>query len=585
MSRLDALQKAANKKEFAVIIGVDASFLTRTLYINKIESQYYQFQIPKRNGGERTINAPTSELKEIQRRLSKLLLDCIDEINTLKEIKPKLSHGFTRNRSIITNAEKHTNQKHILNLDLCDFFDSFNFGRVRGYFIKNKKFLLHTDISTVIAKIACLNDTLPQGSPCSPVITNLITHSLDIRLASLAKKESCIYSRYADDLTFSTRKKSFSSKIVKVYKESTTIGNKLKREIARSGFSINDKKTRVQFTDSRQEVTGLVVNKKVSIKSEYWRTTRAMCHNLFTTGQYTRHVPNEIQIGTVSELEGRLNFIDSVDKYNHLRPKGAEEYKYQHKNHGLDYRKKLNVREKLFSKFLYYQSFVANEQPTILCEGKTDNIYLKSAINILFKDYPLLANEKKHTTPYKLLVNFYNYSKRSDYLLDLNGGGSYLKKFVERFKGNTKFYKNTLPKSPVILLLDNDSGPNELLKLLVNKKSGFHNVPKTTDATRDAEFIHIISNLYLVLTPRDKGEDTMMEDFFNTSTLGTLVDGRKFDPTKDADTTKTYGKNTFSIKVVKENKTNISFVGFKEILNRINSVIKYHDKIYISQPT
>jgi len=585
MPRLEALQKAANKKEFAAVLGVNASFLTHTLYVNEIESQYYQFKIPKRTGGDRTINAPTSELKEIQLRLSKLLLDCIDEINDLKKIKPKLSHGFTRNRSIITNAEKHTNQKHILNLDLCDFFGSFNFGRVRGFFIKNKNFLLHTDISTVIAKIACLNDTLPQGSPCSPVITNLITHSLDIRLASLAKKESCIYSRYADDLTFSTRRKSFSGKIVKVYKESTTIGNKLKREIERSGFSINDKKTRVQFTDSRQDVTGLVVNKKVSIKSEYWRTTRAMCHNLFTTGQYTRHVPNEIQIGTVSELEGRLNFIDSVDKYNHLRPKGAKEYKYQHQNHGLDYRKKLNVREKLFSKFLYYQSFVANEQPTILCEGKTDNIYLKSAINILSKDYPLLANERKKKNPYKLLVNFYNYSKRSDYLLDLNGGGSYLKKFVERFKENRKLYKDTLPKNPVILLLDNDSGPNGLLNLLINKKSGFHSCPKTIDEIRNADFIHIISNLYLVLTPRNKGENTEMEDFFDTSTLGTLVDGRKFDPTKDADTTKTYGKNTFSIKVVKENKTNISFVGFKEILNRINGVIKHHDKIYTSQST
>ena len=582
MSRLDDLKKATNKKEFAATIGVNASFLTRILYVNKIEDQYYQFQIPKRNGGKRTINAPTTELKEIQSRLSKLLLACIDEINDLKKIKPELSHGFTKKRSIITNAEKHIHQKNILNLDLCDFFDSFNFGRVRGYFIKNKNFLLHTDISTVIAKIACLNDTLPQGSPCSPVITNLITHSLDIKLASLAKKESCIYTRYADDLTFSTRKKLFSSKIVKVTKEKIILGNKLKREIQRSGFSINDKKTRVQFTDSRQDVTGLVVNKKVSIKSEYWRTTRAMCHNLFTTGEYTRHVPGEVQLGKVSELEGRLNFIDSVDKYNHLRPKGAKEYKYEHQDKGLDYRKKLNVREKLFSKFLYYKSFIANEQPTILCEGKTDNVYLKSAINVLAKDYPLLANEKKKETPCKLLVKFYDYSKRSDFLLDLNGGGTYLKKFVQRFDENSNFYKNTLPKNPVILLLDNDSGPNELLNFLINKKPRFNNCPKTKNDIRNADFVHLVSNLYLILTPRHEGQDTMMEDFFDTSTLEILVDDRCFDRNKDADTTKTYGKNTFSIKVVKEKKSDISFTGFKEILDRINSVIKHHNKL-ISQ--
>jgi retron-type reverse transcriptase len=107
---------------------------------------------------------------------------------------------------INTNTIVHLNQKNVPNIDLSNFFDSFNVGRVRGFFIKNRNFELHPDIATVIAQIACLDNKLPQGSPCSPVITNLITHSLDIRLASLAKKYSCSYSRYADDITISTRK-------------------------------------------------------------------------------------------------------------------------------------------------------------------------------------------------------------------------------------------------------------------------------------------------------------------------------------------------------------------------------------------
>lgn len=434
-------------------MGLNASFLTRTLYIRPIDSQYKQFEIPKRSGGFRTINAPMDELKDIQTRLSQLLLDCIDEINKSKNIVPKLSHGFTRNLSIISNAKNHINRKNVLNIDLSNFFGSFNFGRVRGFFIKNSNFLLHKDIATVIAKISCLNNSLPQGSPCSPVITNLIAHPLDIRLASLAKRNSCIYTRYADDITFSTRDKEFNQEIIKTEEFSVLIGNSLRKEIERAGFKINDKKTRVQFCDSRQDVTGLVVNEKVNIKREYWKTTRSMCHKLFTTGTYIKITPNGEIEGTIDELQGRLNFIDSVDKFNRNLPKGPIDHKYQNKNNGLDYRALLNVREKVFSKFLYYRNFFANDKPTILCEGHTDNIYLRSAISILAKQYPLLANEKKGTTPYELLVNFLNYSRRTRYLLDLYGGGSYIKKFTERYQENLKFYQKIIPINPVILLL------------------------------------------------------------------------------------------------------------------------------------
>jgi retron-type reverse transcriptase len=583
MTRLELLQKATNKREFAKLLKFNISFLTRTLYVKPIETQYEQFQITKRSGGQRTINAPKPELKDIQSRLSELLLDCIDVINEGKNLEPSLSHGFTRNRSIITNAEKHINQKNVLNIDLSDFFDSFNFGRVRGFFLKNKNFLLHDDIATVIAKIACLNDSLPQGSPCSPVITNLITHSLDVRLASLARRWSCIYSRYADDITFSTRKKLFVPKLVRIEGTNIVVGKRLREEIERSGFEINEKKTRVQLNDSRQDVTGLVVNEKVNIKSEYWRETRAMCHNLFTTGTYTKNTTTGKEEGSISELEGRLNFIDSVDRYNHMRPKGADDHRYQTRDVGLDYKKRLNVREKYFSKFMYYRSFIDSEKPTILCEGKTDNVYLKSAINRLANQYPLLACEKNKDSHYELLVDFYNYSKRTRFLLDLFGGGHYLKKFVQRYDDNLQYYKKKLPKNPVILVLDNDSGPNALIKDLEKRSLLYPKLQNTKEEIRDAEFVHICSNLYLILTPRSNGNSTMMENFFDQPTLSRLVDGRKFDPDKDADSITTYGKNTFSIKVVKEDKSNISFDNFKSILDRIVGVIQYHKKLSDSE--
>ena len=152
--------------------------------------------------------------------------------------------------------------------------------------------------------------------------------------------------------------------------------------------------------------------------------------------------------GSINELEGRLNFIDSVDKYNHMRPKpsGVLENKFKHEDYKFKYRKKLNVREKTFSKFLYYSHFYANTKPTILCEGKTDNIYLKSAINVLSQDYPLLAKRKTMTTPYELLIDFIRYSKRTNFLLNLDGGGTFLKNFVECYIHNIKQYKS--PRSP-----------------------------------------------------------------------------------------------------------------------------------------
>lgn len=159
------LKQAKTKPELALILGVPAAFLTNTLYkpgVNShVNSHYHQFDITKKSGGVRTISAPSDELKDLQRRLSDLLLDCKAVIQFDKKIECTLSHGFEREKSIITNARIHRGKKNVLNLDLADFFGSFNFGRVRGYFIANKDFKLNPHIATVIAQIACYKDTLP----------------------------------------------------------------------------------------------------------------------------------------------------------------------------------------------------------------------------------------------------------------------------------------------------------------------------------------------------------------------------------------------------------------------------------------
>ncbi|HHE8445223.1 TPA: retron Ec67 family RNA-directed DNA polymerase/endonuclease, partial [Citrobacter braakii] len=360
-TKIELLKQCTTKPDFARLLGLDPVFLTRIVYRKDTENLYSNFTILKKDMSERHISSPDSKLKEIQRKVADLLLNCIEDIRVLTESKNLLSHGFEKQRSIITNAERHKRKKWVLNIDLSNFFDQFNYGRVRGYFIKNTHFALDENIANMIAKIACYQNKLPQGSPCSPVITNLILSSLDQRLNKICKNSGCSYSRYADDITISTNKKTFPSEIVKSYDaEHVELNKNFTKEIMRAGFSLNDKKTRLQGRTQRQEVTGLTVNYNLSTDVNYSKKVRAMVHHLFMDGNYTLidKKTRKPRNGTINEVEGMLGFIDSIDKYNNklaYRAKGG-----------------LNKREKLYANFIYYRSFHCNEKVTILTEGKTD---------------------------------------------------------------------------------------------------------------------------------------------------------------------------------------------------------------------
>jgi len=582
MNAITKLKNCQTKVDLAILLNYKPSHLTYLLYKTNPTDRYTQFSIAKKNGGRRIINSPIEKLKTLQKNLSILLLDCIDDINSSKSKKSTLAHGFVREKSIITNAQMHKNSKNILNIDLEDFFGQFNFGRVRGFFFSNKNFLLHKDIATLIAQISCHNNELPQGSPCSPVITNLITHSLDIKLASMAKKHSCTYSRYADDITFSTRKNKFPEQIM-AQNETEFIPNpRLNKAISRSGFKLNHKKTRIQYKDSRQDVTGLIVNKKIGVKKEYRQITKSMCNSLFHTGEFTKLVDGKHEKGSIGELEGRLNFIDSIDLYNRLNYSTKLSIHYQHRNYGHNTRALLSGRERTLSKFLFYKSFFANDEPTILCEGKTDNIYLKSALKVLAPNYPMLVQDAVGTQATKLLVNFFNYSKRTRFLLELYGGTSYLVGFIYSYNTHYSFYKSSKSKNPVIIVLDNDSGLKEIIKALKKISTCIiyqedKIIEKDEKNIKSADFIHVYHNLYIVITPLKDGKDTMIEDFFEPKLWKTKRNLREFDPTeKKEPKEKYYGKNTFATEVVSPNKSTINFDGFKPLLDRMTQILEHY---------
>ena len=198
-----------SRNELADYLSVPRNKLTHILYVKKPDSYYTTFEIPKRNGETRTICAPSGDLKTLQEKLSNMLWLYQKSIWEEKGIKPNISHAFEKEKSIITNAKIHRNKRFVLNLDLENFFDSFHFGRIQGYFEKNNSFKLPHDVAVVLAQLTCYQGRLPQGAPSSPIITNLICQPLDTYLLRIAKKYKLDYTRYADDLTFSTNDKHF----------------------------------------------------------------------------------------------------------------------------------------------------------------------------------------------------------------------------------------------------------------------------------------------------------------------------------------------------------------------------------------
>jgi RNA-directed DNA polymerase len=213
MSKLSILKQATNLSHLAKILGFAPLGLSHVIYQIPEDEKYRVFTIPKKGGGTRTIKAPTPRLSLLQSRLAELLTDCVTEITLDNPRFHAASHGVPKGPYYHIKCEPSSKAPLCFNVDIVDFFGQINFGRVRGFFIKDRTFNLTASVATLIGQIACNENALPQGSPCSPIISNLIANILDVRLLGLAKHSKCTYTRYADDLTFSTNESTFPIEI------------------------------------------------------------------------------------------------------------------------------------------------------------------------------------------------------------------------------------------------------------------------------------------------------------------------------------------------------------------------------------
>jgi len=427
--------EVTTRRELAQILGVEYKILAFNLYKLTDNVKYIEFEIPKKNGGQRLITAPNSGIKYIQSNLSKLLLNVYQAKNC--------THGYVKDKSIKTNAKTHLNKKTVINIDLENFFPSINFGRVRGIF-KSYPFNFNDIVSTTLAQICCYKGSLPQGAPTSPIVSNLICYRLDNHLLDLAKKGKFVYTRYADDITFSTNVFPVPIEIGNIVENNLIISEELSSVIKANGFSINEKKTRYAHKNNRQEVTGLIVNgKKPNINRKYIRNVRAMLHACekfkidkaakehFSKYNYKFRNPLSPVLSFQSELVGKIGYIGFI--------RGKDDLIY----------KKLYNRIKAINPAVKL-SIVQNvselsEQPIVWGEGKTDWKHLQTA-------FEWLKTKNKFT---ELKLSFENYKDG----LEINN--------TELLKICEGLSKTTFHKSKIICLFDRDV--NSINKKVVEK--------------------------------------------------------------------------------------------------------------------
>ena len=264
------LRSLKSFEDVANVLGITKEQLKSIIVYNK-KNNYTEFEISKKNGSKRKIHKPTDTLMELQSKLKDILYE-----NFSSHIN---AHGFVPSKDIVTNAEIHVGKKYVLNLDLENFFENISYGRVSNMFLRY--FKLVPKVAYTLANICCHPDGyLPQGAPTSPIISNIIAKTMDKELTNLAKRVRTVkYSRYADDITFSSNIP-FPSQFIEIGSRSPILSSTLIKIITDNGFTINNQKIRFQTSKEHQEVTGITVNKKLNVKRKYIRQIRAILHSV-----------------------------------------------------------------------------------------------------------------------------------------------------------------------------------------------------------------------------------------------------------------------------------------------------------------
>lgn len=243
--------------------GKQLSFLAVT---NNVQRRCKTFRLRKKHGGYREITAPKGGLRGILNALN-ILLQTYDE-------PTPWAYGFVCGRSVVNNARPHVGKRYILNLDLKDFFPTITRQQVADC-LTAEPFGFSSLAAKLISGLATVRtknneEVLAQGFATSPTLSNFICREMDKEIASIAAAQGITFTRYADDLTFSSD--------ADILRPQGELVQQVKTIVERYGFRLNEEKTHLQRRGRRQEVTGLMVTEKVNVSRRYVREIRSLLY-------------------------------------------------------------------------------------------------------------------------------------------------------------------------------------------------------------------------------------------------------------------------------------------------------------------
>lgn len=285
-------------KEFSSLLN-DLGFSGKTLYSvsNHINHHYHPVRIPKSNGEFRELNVPDALLMSIQRAINNKLL-CLEEVSSY-------AMAYRPGRSTKTNATPHVNKPIILKMDIRHFFDHLIFP-----LIKEKAFpdIRYSEQNRILLTFLCTyKDALPQGAPTSPAISNIIMREFDNIVGKWCEERNIDYTRYCDDMTFSGE---FEPELVI---------SLVKKELQKMGLYLNNKKSTIVGKGQKQSVTGIIVNEKISVPTEYKKRIRQemfYCMKYGITDHLTKIKCTYTKDAYVAKLLGRINYVISIEPDN-----------------------------------------------------------------------------------------------------------------------------------------------------------------------------------------------------------------------------------------------------------------------------
>lgn len=282
---------------------LDANLSLINDYRKNNQKFYRKFYLKKRSGGLRKIETPSDTN---YCRLLNSIFDCFCKADI---VFTNCVTGFTKHRSIITNASSHLGSKVIVNIDLRNFFNSVKKSMLISA-LTLPPFNFSNELSLLLSETVTKTNYLPQGSPLSPILSNIVLNDLDTELSKFCLSKHIRYTRYADDMTFSINYAWIENEVL----------SSLRNIISKSGFTINEKKFKIKRDSKRLMVTGLKVNDKINVKRNYLRNIKAALHN-WEKSDYIK-----AKIGLMS-LRGKIEFVGMVrGKNDHIYQKFLNKY-------------------------------------------------------------------------------------------------------------------------------------------------------------------------------------------------------------------------------------------------------------------